>query len=333
MTTLEHPSPGDSGHGPADAHGHDHPAWLAHHYDTAKQQYDSAVLGMWLFLATEILLFAGLFCAYAIYRANHPEVFYYGHRFLDVNLGAINTVVLLFSSFTMATAVWAAERGRRALTLWMLATTIACGFGFMGIKYVEYMHKIHDGLLWGKYYKYDPHHGEGGAEHPDAEHTELQHEAEAQQRGGAPATVSPPEPTKPVDHAPPGADKAAAPIGAAANAGAANPDAPSWVFQPADTGPRGLLRPGHLADEPQHAGHGDDPPRNVRTFFAVYFCMTGLHAVHVIAGMIAIAWVFRRTLRGDFTAAYFTPIPIVGLYWHVVDLVWIYLFPLLYLIH
>lgn len=328
MTTLEHPGPGDSGHGPPPEHGHDHPAWLAHHYDTAKQQYDSAVLGMWLFLATEILLFAGLFCAYAIYRANHPEVFLYGHRFLNVDLGAINTVVLLFSSFTMATAVWAAERGRRTLTLWMLATTIACGLGFMGIKYVEYEHKIHEGLLWGKHYAYDPN------AHLATGHHESKHKPEP----GVATEHAPDDAAHtaaPADHAAPAPAAAAAPAPGtpAVPAAAPNPDAPSWVFQPATTGPRGLLRPVQTTEAPHHGDYGEDAPRNVRTFFAVYFCMTGLHAVHVIAGMIAIGWVFRRTLRGDFTAAYFTPIPIVGLYWHVVDLVWIYLFPLLYLIH
>ena len=75
---------------------------LQHHFDTPAQQYDSAKLGMWLFLATEVLLFGGLFCAYAVYRANHPEVFVWAHHLLDTTLGAINTVVLLTSSLTMA---------------------------------------------------------------------------------------------------------------------------------------------------------------------------------------------------------------------------------------
>jgi cytochrome c oxidase subunit 3 len=70
----------------------------------------------------------------------------------------------------------------------------------------------------------------------------------------------------------------------------------------------------------------------VNTFFAVYFLMTGLHGIHVLVGMGLIAWVLRRTAAGEFSAAYFTPVDLVGLYWHLVDLVWIFLFPLLYLI-
>ena len=88
---------------------------LAHHFDTPAQQFSSAKLGMWLFLATEILLFGGLFCAYAVYRSNHPEIFIYAHRYLDRNLGAVNTAILLASSFTMAWAVRAAQLGRAAL--------------------------------------------------------------------------------------------------------------------------------------------------------------------------------------------------------------------------
>ena len=85
---------------------------LAHHFDTPKQQFESGKLGMWLFLATEVLMFGGLFCAYAIYRGNHPEIFAYGSQFLDVRWGAINTIVLIGSSFTMALAVRAAQLGQ-----------------------------------------------------------------------------------------------------------------------------------------------------------------------------------------------------------------------------
>src|SRR3954465_14526080 len=100
---------------PGDPHGHegghDHPKFLAHHFETPQQQFDSGKLGVWLFLTTEILLFSGLFCAYAVYRAIHPEIFEYAHRYLDKSLGAINTIVLIFSSFTMAWAVRASQLG------------------------------------------------------------------------------------------------------------------------------------------------------------------------------------------------------------------------------
>jgi cytochrome c oxidase subunit 3 len=270
-----------------------------HHFDSAGQQYESVMLGMWIFLATEILLFGGLFCAYAVYRANHPEIFEYAHVYLSKPLGAVNTAILLCSSFTMASAVWAAQAGearRRMLTI-MLALTIACGLGFLSIKYVEYQHKWKEGLLWGKLYRpQEP-------PIPFAIHHALE-------QGQPPPTATPPmsEPgtTQPTTE----------------------PD-PSWVFRPADTGPRGLLAMGTTPPrlQPEQAVH------NVQTFFGVYFVMTGLHALHVIAGVIALGWLLVRTRLGHFSAAYFTPVPVVGLYWHVVDVIWIYLFPLLYLIH
>ena len=141
-------------------HSKSHSTHLAHHFHSTTQQYDSAVLGMWLFLATEILLFGGMFCVYAVYRANHPEIFAYAHKYLSVPLGAVNTAILLCSSFTMATAVWAAQTSRRRLLVVMLAATILGGCGFMGIKYVEYKHKWEKGLGWGKYYQ--PKHAAGG---------------------------------------------------------------------------------------------------------------------------------------------------------------------------
>ena len=94
------------GHDAQDGHGHD-PS-LQHHFDNPEQQFDSGKLGMWLFLATEVLLFGGLFVAYAVYRANHPEIFVYAHQFLDKKLGGINTLVLICSSLTMAWGVRAA---------------------------------------------------------------------------------------------------------------------------------------------------------------------------------------------------------------------------------
>src|SRR5689334_2317913 len=94
MTTTAH----DAAHA-HDAHG-DHPKHLAHHFETPQQQFDSGKLGVWLFLTTEILLFSGLFCAYAVYRANHPDIFAFAHEYLNKWYGALNTIVLIFSSFT-----------------------------------------------------------------------------------------------------------------------------------------------------------------------------------------------------------------------------------------
>jgi cytochrome c oxidase subunit 3 len=204
---------------------------LQHHFADEEQQRESAKLGMWLFLVTEILLFGGLFCAYAIYRAWYPEMFFNAHQALDVTLGAINTVVLITSSVTMALAIRSMQLDQRKQTVRFLQTTILLAGVFLVIKYFEYTHKIHLGQLPGKYYTY--------------------------------------------------------------------------------TGIKGT---------------------NPHIFFSVYFMMTGLHGIHVIGGMGVIGWVLVQARKGRFSSAYYTPIEMVGLYWHLVDLIWIFLFPLLYLI-
>src|SRR5262245_10630971 len=135
---------------------------LQHHFDTEEQQFDAGKLGIWLFLATEVLLFGGLFVAYAIYRANHPEIFVYAHQFLDKILGGTNTVILLCSSLTMAWAVRAAQLGQRRLLVVLLSLTLLGGFGFMGIKYAEYKAKWEHGLLPGTHFA--PHEEAGRAE-------------------------------------------------------------------------------------------------------------------------------------------------------------------------
>lgn len=256
-----------------------HPAHLAHHFDTAEQQLESGKLGMWIFLSTEILLFGGLFCAYAVYRSNHPEIFLYAHRFLDKTLGAINTAVLICSSFTMAWAVRCAQLGRRKALVRLLAATIALAACFLGIKGIEYHQKWREGLLWGK-----------------AFHAELA-------KAPAPPAVA----LKPTP--------------------AISGDERSLIA-PAARGPAGLARPGERLFVEKAAG----PPHDVQVFFAVYFLMTGLHGIHVIAGMILLSLMLVRASRGEFGPSYFTPVDLAGLYWHLVDLIWIFLFPLLYLI-
>src|ERR1035437_1212456 len=129
-----------------------HPKFLAHHFDTPQQQFDAGKLGVWLFLTTEILLFSGLFCAYSVYRALHPEIFEFAHQWLNKWLGALNTIVLIFSSFTMAWAVRASQTGQRKLCVTLLAITIACGAAFMCVKYVEYKTKFEEKLFPGQYY-------------------------------------------------------------------------------------------------------------------------------------------------------------------------------------
>ncbi|MEM7577457.1 MAG: cytochrome c oxidase subunit 3, partial [Planctomycetota bacterium] len=144
----------DHAHGHHDDHGegdggHAHHPAQAHHFGSMAQQFESGKLGMWVFLATEILMFGGLFCAYAIYRGNNPDVFLFAHKALDTNLGAINTAVLLASSFTMAWGVYAIARGQDKLCLLLIALTFIGGCGFMGIKTKEYYDKYDHAFVPG----------------------------------------------------------------------------------------------------------------------------------------------------------------------------------------
>jgi cytochrome c oxidase subunit III len=230
-----------------------HAPMLAHHFDTPKQQFDAGKLGMWIFILTEVLLFGGLFCAYAVYRAIHPEIFIYAHQFLDKNLGALNTAVLIASSLSIAWAVRCAQCDQRRGLIACLAMTLVLATVFLGVKYVEYRQKWEHGLLWAGRFQA----------------TEL---------AGA------------VEHT-------------------------------------GAALPGHALPSPS------GPPRDVGIFFSIYFTMTGLHGIHVIAGMGIIAWVLVLAVQGRFSSQYFSPVDYTALYWHLVDMIWIYLFPLLYLIH
>jgi len=292
----------------ADAHTHNEN--VAHHFESADQQFQSAKLGMWLFLATEILFFGGLFCAYSVYRANHPEIFIFGHHFLDKNLGALNTVVLICSSLTIAWAVRAAQLKQIRILTWMLVLTIACAAGFLGVKYVEYSHKWHLGLLWAAQYNPDT-----AADHaaPAAGSAAASGSAGAV----ADATAAASEPTT-----------GAEPATGAATAGEQTGGVEKSNVAPAATGPAGL------ADDAR-AELSDEivaEPKNAQTFFSIYFLMTGLHGIHVIGGIGAMLWLLMCVRRGDFATGHFTKVDMVALYWHVVDLIWIYLFLLLYLI-
>jgi len=131
------------------------------------QQHDAAKLGIWLFLATEVLLFGGLFCGDAVFRANHPDLFVWGEQFLDERYGAANTAVLLISSLTMAMAITYVQQEKRRLAMICLGITFVCAGVFMAIKSVEYEHKFHDHLLGGMAFYQTSDHGDGdhGGEH------------------------------------------------------------------------------------------------------------------------------------------------------------------------
>ena len=244
-----------------------HPPHLAHHFDSMQQQVQAQKLGMWTFLLTEILLFGGLFCFYAVYRANHPEIFEYAHQFLNKNLGAINTCVLLLSSLTMAWGV-------------RCATGPAAGAHFVP--------GDHAGLRLRL---------------PGHQVRRIQ----AQVARGAPLGPLLP------------------PAGRSCQAGGRGKRSGRRVAR----GGRGAILPAGS----EHAEFDAEARRNAGLFFSVYFTMTGLHGIHVIAGMAAIAWILRLRRGGRFSPQYNTPVDLVGLYWHLVDLIWIFLFPLLYLIH
>jgi cytochrome c oxidase subunit 3 len=379
VTTISDP------HAP-DAHGNGHDAHLAHHFDTPEQQQASGKLGMWVFLATEILMFGGLFCAYSVYRHNHPEVFEYAHQWLNKKLGAINTVVLITSSLTMAWGVRLAQLGKTKALILCLVLTIIGGYGFMAIKSIEYNTKYDHQLGFGPKNMYRP----------------VATKGDWIPGAGAPATGEPkgekPEEEKKPEAAPAEAPPQLVPFYTDPNAG--TPDAAK--FHPVAVAPAGLapkvveahkreLTTQELEEEYQPLSPLDK--ERTYTFFQIYFLMTGLHGIHVLVGMALIFWILVRAVPrsarrgvklaglgsigvfliyvgiligshgtwiigavtlllaiigapilrklfpkpipatpGEFTPAYFAPVDIVGLYWHLVDLIWIFLFPLLYLI-
>ncbi len=336
-TTLSPLPPG------ADSHDNAH---VAHHFASSSQQFATAKVGMWVFLATEILMFGGLFCAYAVWRANHPEVFLYAHTKLNWVFGGINTFFLIASSLTMALAVRAAQLNQRKLLLAMLIATLGGGAAFLVVKSIEYSEKYHKAMWVGQQNKYlratwgpekgqvkiDEHYGDkhgntGG--HASGDHGSKSAAAAAASStlDVGPATLDPASPH------PEHSKIAAAPIG------------PKGVHSSvlADTGlpptPLEAIMSGvpRAANVPHAKLTWDELPdfakAHTHQFFQIYFLMTGLHTLHVIIGLGLILWITVRSYFGAFSAAYFTPVDLVGLYWHLVDLIWIFLFPLLYLIH
>ena len=205
---------------------------LRHHFDDSAQQLHSATLGMWVFLITEVMFFGGMFGAYTVYRNVYPDAFASTSQFMNLTIGAINTAVLIFSSFTMVMAVRSAQLGQKKALIAFLVLTLILGCVFLTLKYVEYHEK------W-------------------------------------------------VDHHIPG----------------------PW-FQYADA------RYFHQA----------------QILFFLYFAMTGMHAIHMIVGAGMLVTVIVMAARNRFSSAWYTPVEMIGLYWHFVDIIWIFLFPLLYLV-
>jgi cytochrome c oxidase subunit 3 len=206
-------------------------AALAHQFDAPEQQLEASRLGMWVFLATEVLFFGGMFTGYTVYRFAYRDAFAHASNHLDVWLGSVNTAILICSSLTMALAVHSAEEGRRKPIIIFLLATMILGGIFLGIKFYEYYQKFEEHLV------------------------------------------------------------------------------PGWDFR------FEAVNPGEA-----------------EIFFSFYFAMTGMHALHMIIGFGLQTYLVVAAWRERFSAKYHTPVEIVGLYWHFVDIVWIFLFPLLYLV-
>jgi cytochrome c oxidase subunit 3 len=204
---------------------------LAHHFQDLRRQAHANRLGMWLFLATEVLLFGALFCGYSIYRHLFPVGFATASHHLSKMLGTVDTFVLITSSFTMAMAIHWSRHGKKGAATLALIVTILFGLGFLAIHSYEYHHDIVEGALPGRYF------------HVEGVHV-------------------------------PGASM----------------------------------------------------------FFTLYYVMTGLHSLHVLIGAVVLAVIAVRTWRGAYTPEYDVPLEMGGMYWHLVDLIWIFLYPLLYLI-
>jgi cytochrome c oxidase subunit 3 len=211
---------------------HSRNAALAEQFDDLQQQHEASSFGMWIFLATEIMFFGGLFTAYVLFRNFYLPAFETGSRLLDVRIGAFNTAVLLCSSLTMALAVRAAQLGKKGALITFLLLTLLLGLTFVGIKLAfEWRHDYLEGFAPGV----------------------------------------------------------------------------NWTFNGPDS-------------------------RHLELFFCFYFFMTGIHALHMVIGVGILAVLIIMAGRGRFSPERYNPVEISGLYWHFVDIVWIFLFPLLYLI-
>jgi cytochrome c oxidase subunit III len=209
-----------------------HSVPVAHQFEDRAQQQEASTLGMWLFLATEVLFFGGMFMGYIVYRWTYPEAFALASGHMDVLLGGVNTAVLLTSSLTMALAVRAAQVGSNRGSALLLVATALLGIVFLSIKGFEYYHKYAEHLIPGSGFQFDAAHA----------------------------------------------------------------------------------RPAEI-------------------FYILYFLLTGVHAIHLLIGVGLTGVIAVMAWRGRFTPEYYSPVEVSGLYWHFVDVVWIFLYPLLYLIN
>jgi cytochrome c oxidase subunit 3 len=213
---------------------------------------------MWVFLVTEIMFFGGMFLAYTLYRYKFPAAFASASNHLDITLGALNTGVLIFSSFTMAMAVYFTQVGKQRPQVICLALTLLLGLTFLGVKAKEYHDKYEDRLIPGRL---------------------------------IPGRPFGPEVAQEGDHD------------------------PHKLHLLSD----GTMTPAEMV-------------KRVELFYWIYFAMTGMHALHMIIGAGLLTFLLIFSLKGRFDPEYHSPVEVIGLYWHFVDIIWIFLFPLLYLL-
>ncbi len=203
---------------------------LREQFATPEQQRETASIGMWVFLITEVMLFGGLFTAFTVYRLSHPMAFDAGSAHMEFLIGGINTGVLICSSFTMALAIHSAETGKEKRVMLFLLATMVIGAIFLALKFTEYYLHFQDNKVPALWFEYS------------------------------------------------------------------GPQAPY-----------------------------------VQMFFVFYFLMTGLHALHMTIGIGILSVLLFRTLLGSFSAQYYTPLELGGLYWHFIDIVWVFLYAIFYI--
>ena len=298
---------------------HYHAPGLQHQFEDMKQQEESVSIGMWMFLVQEIMFFGGLFTAYLVFRSRFPLAFAEASNHLNAFWGGLNTLVLIVSSLTMALAVFYAQKGNRNMQVLMIVLTMIFGATFLGVKLIEYTDKYNNGLVpvtgWNKRIK-----DTGGSEHTAEK-----------------------APVKDSAFVLPLVETRASAAESATHAVHPNPRGEfqwnygSHVFDYAIEKEKTSGKP--YLTQSERIGYFSngafDPNKyrdKIRIFFYIYFVMTGLHALHMIIGLGIMIWLLWSAFRGVFSADYYAPVEMSGLYWHFVDIVWIFLFPLLYLL-
>lgn len=293
---------------------HYHPPGLAHQFEDMKQQEESNLIGMWMFLAQEIMFFGGMFLVYLLFRSKYPMAFAAGSNHLDAFLGGANTLVLIVSSLTMALTVYYAQKSNRMMQVIMIILTMIFGAAFLGVKAVEYTDKYSHGLVpyanWNK----------RTAKTAEGAHSETKEV----KKFYASAAAAPGESAKHEYHNPTGEfqwtnwNESDPLIKLAVDNNYLTADEKLGYFTTNAQGEREF-------SQEKFTG-------KIRIFFWIYFAMTGLHAIHMIIGLGMMAWLLWKAWQGTYSAEFYSPVEIAGLYWHFVDIVWIFLFPLLYLL-